>query len=280
MQFSNPWYNRTKWWLQAGLVPVLLFGLWSYSAHASDDPWPSLSREIFKDREIRDATDGIQLLAPQQADDAALVPISVRLSPTVIATIKSLTLVIDRNPAPVVGTFTFGAAFRDHIDIGERTIATRVRIDAFSRVRAVVETLSGDLFMVSKFVIGSGGCSAPASKDVEQALADLGKAQMKVFKSDRHPAHWRDGQIMIRHPNTTGMQMNAKSGDYTPARFIKTIEAKRGNEFLFRMEGGISLSEDPNIRFTFGAGDDAPLSFEAVDTEGLHVSARTTFDPS
>lgn len=274
--FSEQWHTRAI----TGLVAILLVGPCQNSARASDDPWPSLKTEIFKDRPIREVTEGIQLLAPHQADDAALVPISVRLPQNLIEDIKSLTLVIDRNPVPVVATFTFGSAFRDHIDIGERTIATRVRVDAFSRVRAVVETLSGDLLMTSKFVIGSGGCSAPASKDADKALADLGKAQIKLLKSDRQSAHWRDAQIMIRHPNTTGMQMNAKTGDYTPARFIKIIEAKRGSDVLFRMEGGISLSEDPNIRFTFGAVDDAPISFEAFDTEGLRISAHTTVGPS
>jgi sulfur-oxidizing protein SoxY len=80
---------------------------------------------------------------------------------------------------------------------------------------------------------------------------------------------------MIRHPNYSGMQMNQLTGYYIPAKFITDVEVKRGDALVFRMEGGISLSADPNIRFTFrSTGPDDVLTAVAKDTDGrvLHGS--------
>ena len=177
----------------------------------------------------------------------------MRIPASVAANVKSLTLVIDKNPAPVAATFTFGKAAGD----GERMLSTRVRIDMYSNVRAVIETGDGKLHMTTKFVKASGGCSAPAGKDMDEALANLGKMQIKTFAAaaDRTP-DTREAQVMIRHPNYTGMQMDQLTREFTPAKFVQELEVKRGGELVFRMDSGISISENPNFRFTFASSSD------------------------
>ncbi|MFA5950901.1 MAG: quinoprotein dehydrogenase-associated SoxYZ-like carrier [Hyphomicrobium sp.] len=253
-----------------------------YPTHgqSGDDPWPGIREALFQARPINDGATSLQIFAPNQADDAALVPISVRMPANIAAKASKLTLIIDRNPAPVAGTFIFGDAFRASPDVGERSIATRVRVDAFSRVRAVLELADGTLEMASKFVIGAGGCSAPATKDPDEALASLGRTQMKLMKSAAHDAHWREIQVMIKHPNFTGMQMDKKTGSFTPAVFVNSIDVRQGTAPILRIEGGISLSEDPNIRFTTGVAEDAGLEFGATDTAGRTFYAAAVPDPS
>ena len=56
---------------------------------------------------------------------------------------------------------------------------------------------------------------------------------------------------MIRHPNNSGLQMDQLTRLYTPARYIDKLAVYQGDELVFSMEGGISISEDPNFRFTF-----------------------------
>ncbi len=247
---------------------------------AGDDPWPDIRQSMFQARAIAEGSNVVQLFAPNQADDAALVPISIKIPASAAVRAKSLTIIIDRNPAPVAATFTFGDGFRLGPASGERTLATRIRIDAFSRVRAILETTDDELHMASKFVIGAGGCSAPASKDPDEAVAQLGKAQLKLSKNDNLGTRWRDAQIMIRHPNFTGMQMNKKTGNFTPARFVNLIEVKQGNALLFRMDGGISISEDPNIRMSFETDSEQALDFVAKDTDGIVFTATSAADPS
>jgi sulfur-oxidizing protein SoxY len=60
---------------------------------------------------------------------------------------------------------------------------------------------------------------------------------------------------------------------YTPAWYVETATVKQGEQPLFTMEGGISISEDPTFRFTYAGGSE-PVTVEAVDTEG-RVFRRT-----
>ncbi|MBS0232139.1 MAG: quinoprotein dehydrogenase-associated SoxYZ-like carrier [Proteobacteria bacterium] len=265
----------------AAVIGTFLFTIFCIAGAtwADDDPWLDLRKSLFSDKAIAEDPNVIQIFAPDQADDAAVVPVTIKIASRSVSAVKSLILLIDRNPVPVVATFTFGDSYRQGPDIGERTLATRVRIDAFSRVRAILETMDGNLYMASKFVIGSGGCSAPASRDPEQALAQLGKTHLLVREDEASGKHWREARIMIKHPNFTGMQMNSKTGEYTPARFINSIVVKQGNDMLWSMAGGISISEDPNIRFTFGAKSAADLQFTATDTSGSKFTATGSISP-
>ena len=83
---------------------------------------------------------------------------------------------------------------------------------------------------------------------------------------------------MISHPNYSGMQMNQLTGLYIPAKYVSEIEVRRGSELVFQMEGGISLSEDPNIRFTYAAAASEALEVTAKDTDGKVFTAR--YEPS
>jgi sulfur-oxidizing protein SoxY len=247
----------------------------SGAVRAEDDPWPDIRAAVFESRAIAEGDGAIALYAPEQAEDAAVVPIAVHLPPDVANRATALTLIVDRNPAPVAATFRFGDGFRARPEIGERKLMTRIRVDSFSHVRAVLETDDGKLHMATKFVRGAGGCSAPASKDADQALAELGKMQVKAISQSAMGKDWREGVVMIRHPNFTGLQMDPISRGYTPARFINDIEVKRGDVVVLRMEGGISISEDPNVRFTYDAAPDDTIEVRASDTDGATFSARS-----
>lgn len=262
------------------LLGLLIAFLPVAPGRAGDDPWPDIRMSVFQERPIADGTGTLQLFAPDQANDAALVPVTLRLPHSVATQAQKLTLIIDRNPAPVAATITFGEVFRAAPDVGERVVAVRVRVDAFSRVRAVLERTDGTLVMVSKLVIGAGGCSAPSSKDPDDALASLGKTSLKVLKASVHDTKWREVVVMIKHPNFTGLQMDKRSGQFTPAQFVNLIDVRRGADSILRIEGGISISEDPNIRFTLGVTEDTDLEFLATDTMGRSFHAMAAPDPS
>ena len=247
---------------------LIAAGAW-HGAHAQDDDiWPALEKEIFGERTVVEDTSAVTLEAPYRAEDAALVPLTVRIPAHVAERVKKLTLVIDQNPAPVVGDFIFGPAAGS----AERVIETRVRIDMYSNVRAIVETDDGSLLMATKFVKAAGGCSAPALKDTDAALAEAGRMQIRHLAGDA--GGQRTGQIMIRHPQYSGLQLNQATGYYIPAKFLRTIDVSRGGERVFRVEGGISLSEDPNIRFTYAGGTDDTIEVTAEDTDGRTFTGR------
>jgi sulfur-oxidizing protein SoxY len=130
----------------------------------------------------------------------------------------------------------------------------------------VAETRDGRLVAESKFVKASGGCSAPAGKDPDEARVNLGKMKYRAFKSA--VAGKREAQIMIRHPNNSGLQMDQITRTYTPAHYIHAVEVWQGEALIFKMEGGISLSEDPNFRFSYAPNGARTLRVVAHDNQG------------
>lgn len=242
---------------------------------ADEDLWPGLRQEVFGAREIAENDGLVTLFAPERAEDAALVPISIRIPGSVAPQAVALTLLIDRNPAPVAATITFGEAFRGGADVGERQVATRIRLDSFSKVRVVLETADGKLHMSSKFVSGAGGCSATPSKDIEAALAGLGKIDIKAKSEPARGEGFREAQVMIRHPNFTGLQIDPVSRGYVPARFVDDLEVTSAGKLLIRVQGGISISENPHLRISYSGAPGEVVEVNAKDTEGLHFSQRS-----
>jgi sulfur-oxidizing protein SoxY len=241
-------------------------------AKADVDVWPTLKQQAFGDRAIL-AEDGMVVLdAPQTAEDAALVPLTVRVPPQVAQNLKSLTLFIDKNPDPKVATLTFGPAAGKG---GERSFSTRVRIDDFSYVRAVLETEDGTLHMASKFVAAAGGCAAMAAKDPDSEAVDLGKMIVKVFPPALESSPIWSAQVMLKHPNSNGMQLDINTANFIPARFVNDMTVKRGGELVFQMQSTFSISTNPNFRFTFGRGADNNLDVAITDTDGTAFAAQS-----
>ena len=240
---------------------------------AEEDVWPALKQMSFGDRDIKAEDGKVTLDAPLTAEDAAVVPITVHVPPEVTGPLKSLTLIIDKNPSPVVAKFTFGPAAGT--GGGDRSLSTRVRIDSFSHVRAILETGDGSLHMATKFVQAAGGCGAMNAKDPDTENADLGKMLVKTFPPALSTTPLFEAQVMIKHPNANGMQLDIDTGGYIPARFIKEMTVKRGNDLVFRMESTFSISTNPNFRFTFGRGGDNELDVSMVDTDGTVFTAKS-----
>ncbi len=241
------------------------------SGVANPTAWDGIRKDAFGTREILDGTGKISLDAPKRAEDAATVPISIRMPAGFAGDVKALTLIIDQNPSPVVATFKFG----DAAGSGERMLATRVRVDQYSDVRAVAETADGKLYMTSVFVKASGGCSAPASKDAEVAAKEMGKMRVKTAAGKAEDGS-EIAQVMLKHPNTSGMAMDQITHAYPPARFIEKLTVSTGGKMIFAMEGGISISEDPNFRFTYKGSPADEMDVEAQDSIGTQFKGHST----
>jgi sulfur-oxidizing protein SoxY len=241
-------------------------------AKADEDVWPTLREANFGDRDIK-AEDGfVTLDAPVTAEDAAVVPLTARVPPSVKAKLKSLTLIIDKNPNPVVAKVRFGPAAGAG---GERSFATRVRVDNFSHVRAILETEDGTLHMATKFVQAAGGCAAMQAKDPDADTVGLGKTIVKTFSPALSSTPLFEGLVMIKHPNANGMQLDINTGDYIPARFVKEVVVKRDGELVFTMDTTFSISTNPNFRFTFGRGTDNELEVAITDTDGTLFTGKS-----
>ncbi|HZJ12880.1 MAG TPA: quinoprotein dehydrogenase-associated SoxYZ-like carrier [Methyloceanibacter sp.] len=255
----------------AAALALSMLVLVTPGASAEEKMWPILKEQAFGDRYIRE-DDMVVLETPQKVEDAALVPLTVRIPPWVKGQLKSLTLFIDNNPDPKVATLSFGPAAGT---VGERSFATRVRIDNFSHVRAVLETEDGSLHMATKFLAAAGGCAAMQAKDPDADTADMGKMIVRTFPPALESSPIWAAQVMIKHPNDNGMQLDINTAKFIPARFVKEMTVKRDGDVVFKMDSTFSISTNPNFRFTFGRGEDNDLDVVIVDTDGTVFEGQT-----
>lgn len=223
--------------------------------------WDDLRGDVLGEAELASAEGLLTVDAPYRAHDAATVPILLKQTdPT--TRIRAATVVVDENPAPVAAVFEFGES------MGALDFELRVRVDQYSNVRVIAETPTG-LHMTGRYVKASGGCSAPATRDPTVALANMGKMKLKSFDAGAQMSTpRREAQIMVRHPNYSGLQRDQITQLFIPAHFIDHMEVWQGDELLFTMDGGISISENPVFRFGYNDNGAEALTVKATDTEG------------
>ncbi len=256
--------------LAAAALLGLSFTAWPVRAEddaARGQRWHDLAHALFGDRAVQDGTAFLHLDAPARAEDAALVPITIRS--TAGKPLKGLYLVIDDNPAPMAGHFSFGA------DADPAELRLRVRVDQYTNVHAVAETQDGRLYAVSAFVKAAGGCSAPAGASEADALRGMGQMKLRTLSAyaDGKPLQT---QLLIRHPNFNGMQMNQVTRLYTSPRFINAVDVSYGGAQVFHLDSDISMSTDPAITFGFVPREHAALKVVARDSTG--AAFTRTFD--
>lgn len=257
------------------LIWLLPFSACAADRASSDERWPLIRHSLFGDRPISERSDEvIELDAPDRAEDAATVPIAIRakVAQRDDTHIKRVVLVIDGNPSPVGATISFTAAS------GRADIETRVRIEEYSQVRAIAEMNDGRLYMASRFVKASGGCSAPAGKDQAAAMARLGKMRLRVHEAvamDRP----NQAQLMISHPNNSGLAMDQLTRHYVPAYFVRKIDVSYAGEPILSAEVDFTISENPNFRFYFVPRGEGELKAEVVDTNNLKFESTLKIKP-
>jgi sulfur-oxidizing protein SoxY len=98
---------------------------------------------------------------------------------------------------------------------------------------------------------------------------------VKSFDPALETTPLREAQIMIRHPNINGLQMDPVTRAYTPARFVKTMTVNRGEDLVFRVETSISISSDPHYRFTYANTKNNELDVVAIDTDETEFKGET-----
>ena len=251
-------------------VSALLGGLHPAFADEEDDQdraarWKQLQESIFPHRQVLDSGGIITVDAPPRALDAALVPVELHMAGN--KPVRGVYLIIDDNPAPLAAHFVFGPK------ADPRDLKLRVRVNAYTNIHAIAETQDGQLRAATRFVKAAGGCSAPAGSDDAAALADMGRMKLRLigdFNADKP----MQAQLMIRHPNFNGMQMNQITRYFTPARFIRTIDATYDGGQVFHLDADISLSTDPVITFGFVPHAKGQMKVVARD------SSNATFDHS
>lgn len=259
-------------WVGTLLVLAALAGV-ANGARADDAAWKDIRAGLFQNRAIVNDGVAVKLFGPRRAEDAALVPIRIYISGEMVPQARTLTLIVDQNPAPVAATFNFADLYRAGGDIGDRIIETRIRLESMSSVRAILEISDGRLFEASQFVSGAGGCTSASLKDMDEAMSGLGRMRLRVDGDPTRGEAWNELQIQIRHPNFSGMQIDTTTNAFAPAHFVEEIDVDLGTNRLMTIESGIAISEDPHFRMSYASAERSPVNLTVRDSEGREFQA-------
>lgn len=232
----------------------------AYTQEDSENFWRTTRLSYFGEREIIDEQNVIKIQAPSRAENDAIVPVSLALSAPSAETIDKVYLVVDVNPLSMAGVFTISP------DRSLEEIDTRVRVNGYTFIRAVAETSSGALYTDKKWVKSQGaGCSAPPNIDQEAHRKKLGKMR---FRLDDDSGDTSLVQLLISHPNNTGMQKDQLTTLFIPQHYINEVEVWLGKEKLLHADTTFSISENPSFRFRLEKDELAELTAIAKDTKG------------
>jgi sulfur-oxidizing protein SoxY len=256
------------------LLAAAAAGITGAQAPPQQDSWSALAEQIFPGAIIQDGAQIVAIDAPYRAEDAAVVPVELRclLAANDPRRLRGLTLVIDENPSPLAAAFTFGDSS------GINSLSTRIRVDSYTNVTAVARLSDDRLYATQRFVKAAGGCSAPAAK-VEADGTPVGAMRFRQFPPEPGaPNDHREAQLLIRHPNYSGMQMDQLTRLYVPALFVKSVRISQGDDLLVSIESGISISENPAFRFDYRPNGAAVFraEIEVSDGRSFHQEWPTT----
>lgn len=255
------------------LIPALTYAQ-STEVPPDSPMWQKLRVAFFQDRPI--SPDGDRLVTletPKRAQDAAVVPVALKahMPQSSQRYIKTIHLIVDDNPAPLAAVFHLTPAS------GLADIETRVRVEQYTYVRAIIETSDGALAMTKRYIKASGGCSAPANRAPGED-SNLGK--MKLMTQDNPQMNQPVMvQLMIRHPNASGMVMDQATRLYEPPHYVRQLEVAYNGKPIMTADLDFGISENPNFRFYFVPNAGGMLTARAEDSNELVFNATLAVAP-
>ena len=245
-------------------------------AHAGDessatDLWNTVLRpQYFHDRVVSKDQAVIELRVPVRAEDAGVVPVSInaKIPQTAQRYVKTLYVFIDRNPKPLAGVFHLTP------ELGRADLAMRLRINEFTFVRVVAEMNNGELHMDEGYTRASGGCSAPPPfLKLKEARENIGKMKFRASRDSSAPdSDVALGQLIISHPNITGLQLDQRTRAFLPAEYVTKVELSFNGTHIMTAETDISISEDPSFRFFFKPKGGWTLEARMTDSKEREVT--------
>jgi sulfur-oxidizing protein SoxY len=241
----------------------------------NSEVWPAIKKNVFGDRDVivDSKAEVLEMYLAPRADDASSVPVIVRAKNPQRDDdyIKQIWLIVDKNPSPMAGVFRYTR------DSGLANLETRIRVEDFTHVRAVAERSDGKLYMAGKWIKASGGCSAPAGGD-SLAAAGLGRIKFKIDDavSFNEP---NKVQLMISHPNISGLAMDQLSRLYPNPHYVSRIDVSYEGVAVMSADVDFSISMNPVFRFYFQPKGAGKLRALITDSKDLKFEQTIAIEP-
>lgn len=199
--------------------------------------------------------DRVSLQVPMIAENQHMLPVTV--DARALPDVKRIVIFADLNPIPVSVDYSVMHA--------QAFVATRIKLDQRTPVRAAVQTGDGVWHISAEWVdAAGGGCSAPPISRVKGDWAD--------HLGEMRGAAWTMGdatrlRVGFRHPMDTGLVENIAA--YNIDTLLVRDDA--GN-MLGQMKVYGSVAEDPSFTLMVQPQDNGPVHITARDTGGLEFT--------
>lgn len=227
------------------------------------DPLGSPMWEYYAERLFENAAvvfdPAVHVLIPDIAENQRVFPVTV--DARALPDVERILILADLNPIPVAIDYTTRTA--------APFVATRIKLDQRTPVRAAVLTRDGVWHVAGTWIdAAGGGCSAPPLSRVKGDWADhLGEARAGAWSEAAGQTRLR---MTFRHPMDTGLVENIAA--YNIERL--TVRGADG-AVLGDMQINGSVAEDPAFTVVVH-NDGGPLSFVATDSAGLRFTGAIT----
>ncbi len=258
----------------SGVLVAAGLSLGAWAGELDTPQWAETRKALFQDRPIQEDAEGVvQLEVAVRPDDAAAVPVLIKVRPPDARerAVKNLYVVIDRNPEPLAGVFHLGGAS------GGADVQSRLRVETHSPMRAIAEMGDGKLYMSTKLVKAAGGCAAPPV--MVTAPPNLGQIQLRAQdKLVLNEPNW--AQLIVVHPNHTGFQRHPLTALPISPHFVKGVTVTFDNQPVLTADTTIAMSEDPDLRFYFTPTRPGTLRVEVKDSRGQNWSKSMEVAPN
>lgn len=217
--------------------------------------WEHHAARLFgKDAVVFD--DRVAVHIPEIAENQRVFPVTV--DARALPNVRRIVLFADLNPIPVAVDYAPTQA--------QPFLATRIKLDQRTPVRAAVQTQDGVWHVGGSWIdAAGGGCSAPPVSRVKGDWADhLGEVRGAQWPEKAGETRLR---LAFRHPMDTGLVENI------PAYNIERLTVRDASgKSLGEMQIFGSVAEDP--AFTVVVKATGPIAFEARDSAGLEFPGK------
>lgn len=270
--------NFNVWWFA-----LLLLQANHLKAAPIVEHWQAIHEAFFNHKTVSKADNQIQIEAPTQAEDAALVPFSFKVKLNQ-STLSKVLMFVDANPIMLTATFNLLTS-TDNFQV-----ETRIRLEKNSTVRVIAETQTGELFMQTVDIkTPGGGCGGGGNSDEAALRASAGKMKVRYLpiisnenSSNKEflkhtEANENVFSFHIKHPMRTGFERTLQ-GYYAKAWYINRLDFIANTTPFLYIDVGPGISADPMFKLTLPANAHT-LHVNATDNEGKPFQYAESFSP-
>jgi len=229
------------------------------TAAATPEPntWPSRAFAATSWSELQQAlalatpepSTELQLSAPELAENAASVPLSVVCS---AAGLRQILILVEHNPAVLAARFELSHALAP-------MLALRVKMRQSAQLQALALLSDGRVLRAQQAVqITQSGCAE------EQALPKAAWLPEPMSIRAQRSTGQTQVRVLMRHPMESGQRQDG-AGQPIAAWFIQHVSASLNGQELLRAQWGPAVARDPFLQFSL-------LSAQAADTLSLRWS--------